>query len=77
VALVKKILATCRRRGFTAEELHTAKSKIGSRVVRAGSGRMGRFQSIGMAWTYLRQYRSIDDDLTAFDAVTLARSARS
>src|SRR2546430_8310091 len=38
---------------------------------RAGERPMGRLQSVGMAWTYLRQYRSIDDDLKAFDAVTM------
>ena len=27
-----------------------------------------------MAWTYLQQYRSVDDELKAFDAVTLDRS---
>jgi predicted Zn-dependent peptidase len=71
VALVRKILADVQKNGLTAEELQTAKSKIGSRVVRAGERPMGRFQAIGMTWTYLRQYRSIDDDLKAFDAVTL------
>jgi len=71
VALVRKILADVQKDGLTAEELQTAKSKIGSRVVRAGERPMGRFQAIGMTWTYLRQYRSIDDDLKSFDAVTL------
>jgi predicted Zn-dependent peptidase len=71
VTLVRKILADVQKNGLTAEELQTAKSKIGSRVVRAGERPMGRFQAIGMTWTYLRQYRSIDDDLKAFDAVTL------
>jgi predicted Zn-dependent peptidase len=71
VALVRKILADVQKNGLTAEELQTAKSKIGSRVVRAGERPMGRFQAIGMTWTYLRQYRSIDDDLRSFDAVTL------
>jgi predicted Zn-dependent peptidase len=28
-------------------------------------------QAIGMAWTYLKQYRSVDDELQAFEAVTL------
>jgi hypothetical protein len=32
---------------------------------------MGRMQAIGMAWTYLHQYRTVDDELKAFDAVTL------
>jgi predicted Zn-dependent peptidase len=57
--------------GITEEELQQAKSKIGSRVVRASERPMGRMQAIGMAWTYLHQYRTVDDDLKAFDAVTL------
>src|SRR5207249_12123524 len=71
VALVRTILGEVQRKNITAEELQTAKSKIGSRVVRAGERPMGRFQAIGMTWTYLRQYRSIDDDLKSFDAGTL------
>ena len=32
---------------------------------------MGRMQAIGMSWTYLHQYRTVDDELQAFEAVTL------
>ncbi len=32
---------------------------------------MGRMQAIGMSWTYLGKYRTVDDELAAFDAVTL------
>src|SRR5207247_10609036 len=69
--LGRKRLADVKKKGIAAEEVQTAESRIGSRVVRAGERPMGRFQAIGMTWTYLRQYRSIDDDLRAFDAVTL------
>jgi len=51
--------------------LHQAKSKIGSRLVRGSERPAGRMQAVGGAWTYLREYRSVDDDLKAFDAVTL------
>jgi predicted Zn-dependent peptidase len=68
---VRNILATVQRDGVAAEELQQAKSKIGSRVVRGSERPAGRMQAIGAAWTYLGQYRSVDDDLTAFDAVTL------
>ena len=40
-------------------------------MVRGSERPMGRMQAIGMAWTYLHQYRSVDDDLKSFDAVTL------
>ncbi|HEV3115837.1 MAG TPA: pitrilysin family protein [Gemmataceae bacterium] len=69
--IVRKVLADVQRTGITEEELQQAKSKIGSRVVRGSERPMGRMQAIGMSWTYLHQYRTVDDDLKAFDAVTL------
>jgi predicted Zn-dependent peptidase len=68
---VRQILSDVRRDGITEAELQQAKSKILSRVVRGSERPMGRMQAIGMAWTYLKQYRSVDDELKAFEAVTL------
>ncbi len=48
-----------------------AKNKIEARIVRAGERSMGRMHDIGMTWTYLHKYRTIDDDLKAFDKVTV------
>jgi predicted Zn-dependent peptidase len=72
LTIVQDILRDVQKSGITAEELQQAKSKIGSRVVRGSERPMGRMQAIGMTWTYLGQYRSVDDELAAFDAVTLA-----
>src|SRR5260370_29751235 len=71
LALVRKVLTDVQRDGITDAELQQAKSKILSRVVRGSERPMGRMQAIGMAWTYLKQYRSVDDELQAFEAVTL------
>jgi predicted Zn-dependent peptidase len=71
LGIVVDLLRDVRRKGITEEELHQAKSKIGSRVVRSSERPMGRMQAIGMAWTYLHQYRTVDDEMKAFDAVTL------
>jgi len=71
LAIVHQLLHDVQEKGITQEELQQAKSKIGSRVVRAGERPMGRMQAIGMSWTYLHDYRSVDDELKAFDAVTL------
>jgi predicted Zn-dependent peptidase len=71
LGIVLDILHDVRRKGITKEELQQAKSKIGSRVVRSSERPMGRMQAIGMAWTYLHQYRTVDDELKAFDAVSL------
>jgi predicted Zn-dependent peptidase len=70
--IILGVLREVQRHGITDQELQQAKSKIGSRVVRGSERPMGRMQAIGMAWTYLHQYRTVDDDLKAFDAVTLA-----
>ena len=72
LAIVHAILHDLQRDGVTEEELHQAKSKILSRVVRGSERPMGRMQALGMAWTYLRQYRSVDDELKGFEGVTLA-----
>jgi predicted Zn-dependent peptidase len=72
LAVVKEVFADAQRQGVTAEELQQAKSKIGSRVVRGSERPAGRMQALGAAWTYLREYRSVDDELRAFDAVTPA-----
>ena len=37
---------------------------------------MGRMQAIGMAWTYLGKYRSVDDELKAFEAVNVKKIAQ-
>jgi predicted Zn-dependent peptidase len=68
---VLEILREVERDGITEEELQQAKSKISSRVVRGSERPMGRMQAIGMDWTYLHQYRTMDEELKAYDAVTL------
>jgi predicted Zn-dependent peptidase len=75
LAVVLDVLRRVQREGITEEELQQAKSKILSRVVRGSERPMGRMQALGMAWTYLHTYRSVDDELAAFEAVTL-RSTR-
>ena len=71
--IVTDVLRGVQKGGITEEELNQAKSKILSRVVRGSERPMGRMQAIGMGWTYLGQYRSVDDELKAFDAVTLTK----
>jgi predicted Zn-dependent peptidase len=68
--IVAALLRDAQRDAISADELNQAKNKIGSRIVRGGERPMGRMQAIGMAWTYLHQYRTVDDELSAFDAVT-------
>jgi predicted Zn-dependent peptidase len=71
LAIVHAVLGKVQKEGITEEELRQAKSKILSRVVRGSERPMGRMQAIGTAWTYLHKYRTVDDELQAFEAVSL------
>ncbi len=68
---VRRVLDEVQTNGITEEELQQAKSKVSSRVVRGNERPKGRMQAVGWNWIYLQQYRTVDDELAAFDAVTL------
>jgi predicted Zn-dependent peptidase len=72
LAVVRDVLRGVQRDGITEEELNQARSKVLSRVVRGSERPKGRMMAIGMGWTYQHEYRSVDDDLRAYEAVTLA-----
>jgi predicted Zn-dependent peptidase len=71
IAKVTEVLKGVQTGGITDAELHQAKSKILSRVVRGSERPMGRMQAIAAAWTYTGEYRDVDTELANFDAVTL------
>lgn len=70
LAIIRKILGEVQKSGITDAELHQAKSKVLSRIVRGNERPMGRMQVIGMTWTYLKEYHTVDDELKAFEAVS-------
>jgi predicted Zn-dependent peptidase len=69
--IIRDLLEEVQSDGITEEELQQAKSKILSRVVRGSERPRGRMQAIGMDWTYLHQYRTVDTELQAFEQVSL------
>ncbi len=71
LAVIQRVLDEVQKNGITEEELQQAKSKVLSRVVRGNERPKGRMQVIGMTWTYLNEFRTVDDELKAFDAVDL------
>ncbi len=72
LALIHGVLQDVQQKGITPEELSQAKTKVQSHLVRASERSYRRMIDLGASWTYLRQYRSLDDELAAFDAVTPA-----
>jgi predicted Zn-dependent peptidase len=73
LAIVHGILEEVQREGIREDELQLAKTKIQSYLVRASERSDRRMFDLGMSWTYLGRYRSVDDELADFDAVTAQR----
>lgn len=70
--IARGVLEQVQAEGITQEELATAKSKISSRIVRGSEKPMGRMQALGYDWTYLKMYRTVDEELAAIERVSLA-----
>jgi len=71
LARVLEVLRGVQIEGIREEELNQARNKMMSRLVRGSERPKGRLMAVGMGWTYQHEYRSVDDDLRAFEAVTL------
>lgn len=56
--------------GVREEELVQAKNKISSRVVLKSERPMGRLSSLGHAWLYRHEYRSVEKDLETISSIT-------
>jgi predicted Zn-dependent peptidase len=67
--LVVEILEDVQRNGVRDEELQLARTKLASREVRANERTHRRMLGLGRDWTYLGQYRTLDEELAAIDAV--------
>jgi predicted Zn-dependent peptidase len=70
--IVMEVLRDVQKNGIREEELNQARSKVLSRVVRGSERPKGRLMALGMNWIYQHGYRSVDDELGAFESVTLA-----
>ncbi len=69
---VREVLGQVQAESITAEELEQARSKVLSRLVRSAERPKGRLSAVAYSWIYQHQLRTIDDELAAFRAVTLA-----
>jgi predicted Zn-dependent peptidase len=72
MAMVRGLLHAVQTDGISEAELQQAKNKITSRVVRGGERPMNRMQAVGATWVYLHEYRTVDEELAAYENVSLA-----
>ena len=66
------VYRTAIAQGVTEEELVQAKNKVLARSVLRSERPMGRLASLGFHWMYRHAYISVDQELEAFNKVSLA-----
>ncbi len=71
LARLARVYQDAQRDGVTETELRQAKNKVCSRVVLSGERPRGRLFAVGIDWLCRAEYRTIEDDLQAVDAVAL------
>jgi predicted Zn-dependent peptidase len=69
--IVRELVADVQKNGITPEEFQQAKTKVMSREVRAGERTHRRMMTVAKDWVYRGEYRSVDDELAAWEAVTM------
>jgi predicted Zn-dependent peptidase len=70
--IVSRIFVDLTKAGVTEDELTKAKNKVLSALVIKNEIPMGRLVDLGFNWTYLGQYRKIEEDVKSVKAVTVA-----
>lgn len=69
LATVSGIFENLSKEGISEEELRTAKNKILSALVIKNELPMGRLVDLGFNWIYLKEYRTVEDDINAIKGV--------
>ena len=69
--IVRRIFNDLAESGVGEDELTKAKNKILSALVIKNELPMGRLVDLGFNWTYLQEYRTIEDDISAIKAVNV------
>lgn len=72
LARIADVYTTLMHEGPTEEELEQAKNKVLARSVLRSERPMGRLASLGFHWMYHGAYISVEQELAAFQRVTLA-----
>jgi len=70
--IVERVAAEIQRDGVTDDELRVARTRLAAREVRGSERTHRRMLGVGRDWIYLNEYRTLDDELAAVDAVNHA-----
>ena len=68
---IRSVYDIAQAHGFDEAELQRAKTKLNSRLVLSSERPQNRMLSVGLGWIRDRRYRSIREEMEAFNAVSL------
>ena len=68
---IRSVYEVAQADGFDEAELQRAKTKLNSRLVLSGERPQNRMLSVGLGWIRDRRYRSIREEMEAFNAISL------
>jgi len=71
IGIVEDIFQSLCESGVNEDELTKAKNKVLSKLVLNNELPMGRLSALGSNWVYLKQYRTVEDDIGSIKAVTI------
>ncbi len=69
--IIRGIFSDLAKDGVSVDELQKAGNKVLSALTIKSETPMGRLVNLGFNWVYLKQYRSVADDVEAIKAVTV------
>ena len=69
--IVEDIFKSLQKEKISAHELQTAKNKVLSGITINNEIPMGRLIELGINWTYLKEYRPIEDEIQRIKKVSL------
>ena len=69
--ILNRIFAELADKGVTKEELTKARNKVLSALTIKSETPMGRLTGLGFNWVYLKEYRSLADNVRSIKAVTV------
>ncbi|MHC4123287.1 MAG: M16 family metallopeptidase [Planctomycetota bacterium] len=71
IGIVENIFSNLSRDGISKDELEKAKNKTLSALVLKNELPMGRLSDLGSNWLYLREYRTVEQDVRAIKEVSV------
>ncbi len=71
LGIIEGIFLDLTQNGINESELQKAKNKTLSALVIKNELSMGRLLDLGFNWTYLEEYRKVEEDINAIKAVTI------